>query len=179
MSCLIHKVGFCLTNYFPSKMFITVNLLLWTDVSLLNMLGCFPSFHNSSKNFCIVLWRSRWENFNPFCYFWFGPIMTLSLIIKLSPIVWQGTCTIFIHLYLLTYTRVFPIMSLECYIKALTSYSIILIFHSLSFESGFHLNLWQNWKQLSSLHQFLSTCLSESIKKGTFVTKIFFLLSVE
>ena len=140
MSCLIHKVGFCLTNFFPSKMFIIVNLLLWTDVSLLNVLGRFPSFHNSSKKLCIVLWPSRWENFNPFCYFWFGPIMTLSLKIKLSPIVWQGTYTIFIHLYLLTYTRVCPIMSLECYIKALTSCI------PLSWSSTVcHLNLASTW----------------------------------
>ena len=144
-------------NFFPSKMFVTVNLLLWTDVSLLNVLGCFPSLHNSGKKLCILLWLSGWENFNPFCYFWFGPIMTLSLIIKLSPIVWQGTYTIFIYLYLLTYTRVCPIMSLECYIKALNS-CIPLSWSSIVF----HLNLastciYDNWKQLSSLHQFLST----------------------
>ena len=133
-------------NFFPSKMFVTVNLLLWTDVSLLNVLGCFPSLHNSGKKLCILLWLSGWENFNPFCYFWFGPIMTLSLIIKLSPIVWQGTYTIFIHLYLLTYTRVCPIMSLECYIKALTS-CIPLSWSSIVF----YLNL-------------ASTCIYEKIE---------------
>ena len=99
MSGLIHKVGFSLTNFFLSKLFITVNLLLWTDVSLLNVLGCFPSFHNSSKKLCIVLWPSRWEKFNLFCYFWFDPVMTLSLIIKLSPIVWQGTYTLYSYTY--------------------------------------------------------------------------------
>ena len=135
MSGLIHKVGFCLPNFFASKMFITVNLLLWTDVSLLNVLGCFPSFHNSGKTLCIVLWPSGWENFNPFCSSWFGPIMTLSLI------VWQDNLyIIFIHLYLLTYTRVCPIMSLECYMKVCT-FCIPLSWSS----TVSHLNLASTW----------------------------------
>ena len=126
---LPHKL-FSLKNVYHCQLIL---LILWTDVSLLNVLGCFPSFHNSSKKLCIVLWPSRWEKFNPFCYFWFGQIMTLSLKIKLSPIVWQGTYTIFIHLYYgMLYKRSYLL------------YSIILIFHSLSFESGFHLHLWQN-----------------------------------
>ena len=128
-------------KFFASEMFITVNLLLWTDVSLSNVLGCFPSFDNSSKKLCIVLWPSGWENFNPFCYFWFGPIMTLSLIIKLSPIVWQGNLyIIFIPLYFLMYTRVCPIMSLECYIKART-FCIPLSWSS----TVSHLNLASTW----------------------------------
>ena len=149
---LPHKL-FSLKNVYHCQLIL---LILWTDVSLLNVLGCFPSFHNSSKKLCIDLWPSRWENFNPFCYFWFGPIMTLSLIIKLSPIVWQGTYTIFIHLYLLTYTRVCPIMSLECYIKALTS-CIPLSWSSIVC----HLNLASTW----IYDKIESTVISASVFK--------------
>ena len=68
------------------------------------------------------------------------------------------------HPPILAYTRVSPIMSMKCYVKSLTSCislswpSIMMFGSRFLFESNFHLHLRQNWKQMSYLHQFVSTC---------------------
>ena len=101
----------------------------------------FPHFIIAAKKLCTVLWPSGRENVNHFYYFWFGPIITLNLIYKVEPhSLSRHLYIVIIHLYLFTYTRVCPIMSLECYIKALTS-CIPLSWSSIVF----HLNLASTW----------------------------------
>ena len=64
MLSVIHKVDFCHANVFYLKN-IWLTTCYYGLTSMHNVLGCFPSFHNSVKKLRMVTWPSRRSSFDP------------------------------------------------------------------------------------------------------------------